>query len=519
MRTSVILGVVLLFALAPSAGYANPQWANSKAPNVLFIAVDDLNDWVGALGGHPQAKTPNLDRLCRGGVLFTRAYCAAPACNPSRTAILTGRQPASTGVYHNDQPWRPALADALTLPQYFMMHGYRVLGGGKIFHYQDAKSWHGYFQANAMEALGEQKKKAGAQGGIGGNMTWGPLDAADTDLPDGKLTDWAIGQLKKKHERPFFLAVGYVKPHLAWHVPQKYFDMHPLGKIQLPEVLKNDLDDIPPAGIKMAKPDGDHKKIVESGQWKNAVQAYLACCTYMDAQLGRLLEALAASPYAENTIIILWSDHGWSHGQKQHWRKFSLWDRDCRVVFTATVPGVTKPGQRCERTVNLLDLYPTLNELCGLPAKKGLEGHSLVPLLKNPQAAWDHPSLTTHGLENHSLRTERWRYIRYKDGSEELYDHSKDPLEWKNLAKDPALAGVKKELAANLPKMNAANVERKKEAKKGNGEGLVNEFGFLGGGWDLRRQINTLLLPRSASPRWQRDDSPETLACSVCVMP
>src|SRR5262249_5570362 len=260
---------------------------------------------------------------------------------------------------------------------------------------------------------------------------------------------------------------------LPWHCPKKYFDMHPVDKIQLPKVLDNDLDDVPPAGVKMAKPQGDHKQIVESGQWKHAVQAYLACSTFMDAQLGRLLDALEKSGYAENTIIILWTDHGWSHGQKQHWRKFSLWEQDCRVAFMIAAPGVTQSGARCSRTVNLLDLYPTVIDLSGVPAKKGLEGESLVPLLRDPQIAWDHPSITTHGRNNHSIRSEKWRYIRYKDGSEELYDHDADPLEWKNLAKDARFAKVKEDLAARLPKVNAADAPAKKgDAVKDSAEDL-----------------------------------------------
>jgi arylsulfatase A-like enzyme len=472
------LAIVFFGSSSTALGSTQDKDAAKKQPNILFIAIDDLNDWIGVLGGHPQARTPNLDRLAKKSVLFTRAYCAAPACNPSRTALLTGLRPSTTGVYHNNQPWRPALPDVVTLPQFLMSHGYYVLGGGKIFHYQDAKCWNEYFKANQPknDKAGQQllavaqagKKKAGKGGGIGGNMTWGPLNIDDKNMPDGQLTDWAIGQLKQKRDRPFFLAVGYVKPHLAWHAPKKYFDMHPLEKIQLPKVLDNDLDDVPPAGIKMAKPDGDHKNITQAGVWKEAVQAYLACSTFMDAQLGRLLDALEQSDHADNTLIVLWSDHGWSHGQKQHWRKFSLWDRDCRVVFMISGPGGTKSGDRCQRTVNLVDIYPTVIDLCGLPAKKGLEGHSLVPLLKDPQSTWGRPSLTTHGRNNHSIRTEKWRYIRYKDGSEELYDHDSDPLEWKNLAKDPQFLEVKEQLAGQLPKMNAPDAEggKKKKGKK-----------------------------------------------------
>lgn len=460
MKTAsfIIVALGVLGSTSPTWGQDTPK----KQPNILCIAIDDLNDWVGCLGGHPQARTPNIDRLSRKSLLFTRAYCAAPACNPSRTAILTGLRPSTTGVYHNDQPWRPALPDAVTLPAYLLRHGYLVWGGGKIFHggYPDAKAWSEYFQGKSKLPAKEQPAR-----GIGGNMMWGPLNAADNAMPDTRMTDWAIGKLKQKHDRPFFLAVGYVKPHLAWYAPKKYFDMHPLDKVQLPKVLDNDLDDVPPAGIKMAKPQGDHKQITDAGLWKEAVQAYLACTTFMDAQLGRLLDALEQSGHADNTIIILWSDHGWTHGQKQHWRKFSLWEQDCRVVFMAAAPGITSPGQKCQRTVNLFDLYPTVIDLCGLPAKKGLEGPSLLPLLKNPSMAWDHPSITTHGRNNHSIRTEQWRYIRYKDGSEELYDHDADPLEWKNLAKEAQHRRVMDDLAARLPKVNAADAPSGK--KKG----------------------------------------------------
>jgi arylsulfatase A-like enzyme len=467
MRAScfVIAAAVMVAAAAPACAQAD-----KKQPNILFIAIDDLNDWIGCLGGHPQAKTPNLDRLAKKSLLFTRAYCPAPACNPSRAALLSGLRPSTTGVYHNNQPWRPAMPDAVTLPAYLLRHGYLVWGGGKIFHggYPDAKAWSEYYSAK-NNGKNKAPAREGSARGIGGNMTWGPLKAGDEALSDTHVTDWAIGKLKQKHDRPFFLAVGYQKPHLAWHAPQKYFDMHPLDKIQLPKVLDSDLDDVPPLGVKMAKPEGDHKKIVEAGLWKEAVQAYLACSTYMDAQLGRLLDALEQSGHADNTIIVLWSDHGWTHGQKQHWRKFSLWEQDCRVVFMMAAPGLTRPGERCARTVNLLDIYPTVIELTGSPQKKGLEGHSLMPLLKNPSATWTHESITTHGRGNHSIRNERWRYIRYKDGSEELYDHEADPLEWRNLAKDPQHARIREELAARLPQVNAPDadaVKEKAQAKK-----------------------------------------------------
>jgi arylsulfatase A-like enzyme len=468
MRIRTLLAILL--ALCGSTSFATAQPAagsDKKQPNILFVAIDDLNDWVGVLGGHPQARTPNLDRFSKRGVLFTRAYCPAPACNPSRAALLTGLRPSTTGVYHNDQPWRPAVPDAVTLPAYLRGHGYLVWGGGKIFHggFPDAKAWHEYFQGKNQFAA-----KKIADEGIGGNMQWGPIDGGDEVMSDTQITDWAIKKLNQKHDRPFFLAVGYQKPHLAWHAPKKYFDMHPLAKVQLPKHLETDLDDVPPLGVKMAKPQGDHKKITEAKLWKNAVQAYLATTTYMDTQFGRLMDALEQSGHAENTIVILWSDHGWSHGQKQHWRKFSLWERDCRVVFMISAPKLTPQGVRCERTVNLMDIYPTVIDVCGLPAKKELEGHSLVTLLRDPKATWEHPSITTHGRNNHSIRNERWRYIRYRDGTEELYDHDADPLEWRNLAKAPEHARVREELASRLPQVNAPDAEsaKKKEGKKKN---------------------------------------------------
>lgn len=452
--------VVLALAIPSVAEAQQP----AKKPNVLFIAIDDLNNWVGVLGGHPQAKTPNLDRLAKSSVLFNRAYCAAPACNPSRTALLTGLRPSTTGVYQNDQPWRPAVKDAVTLPAYLKRLGYLVWGCGKIFHggYEDPKGWSEYFNGKYKVVTKEIPGK-----GPGGNMQWGAFQGGDDALADYQNADWAIAKLKQKHDQPFFLAVGFTKPHLEWKAPQKYFDLHPLDKVQLPKVLDTDLEDVPAAGVKMAKPDGDHKKIVAAGQWKEAVQAYLACCTYVDVQLGRLLEALEASGQADNTVVILWSDHGWSHGQKQHWRKFSLWDQDCQVVLQVRVPGMTPTGGAvCSRTVNLLDLYPTINELCSLPAKKEVEGVSLVPLLKNANAERNVASITTHGFKNHSVRTEKYRLIRYKDGSEELYDHDADPLDWKNLAREPRLAKVRYELAALLPKIDAPDAEKETGKKK-----------------------------------------------------
>ena len=265
-------------------------------------------------------------------------------------------------------------------------------------------------------------------------------------MGDAKVADWVIRQLGQEHEKPFFLASGFFRPHLPWYVPRAYFDHYPLDSIRLPEILEDDLADVPRAGLAMARRAGDHKNVTQHGQWRKAVQGYLASIEFADAQVGRVIEALDRSSYKENTIIVLWSDHGWHLGEKEHWRKFTLWERATRV---------TEPGGRSPRPVNLIDVYPTLVDLAGLPARSGLDGLSLRPLLENPAAEWERPSLTTHRRGNHAVRGERWRYIRYADGSEELYDHHLDDPEWRNLARDSRYADVKKRLSARIPETEA----------------------------------------------------------------
>jgi arylsulfatase A-like enzyme len=465
------VAIVSVWAIAAAwAAVGTSPTAAADRPNVLFIAVDDLNDWIGCLGGHPDAKTPNIDRLAARGVNFTRAYCAAPACNPSRAALLTGRRPSTSGVYHNNQPWRPVMRDVVTLPQYFSQHGYRVVGGGKIYHnaFNDQASWDHWQKAGNFPQP-DSLPHNGIAGA--GHFDWGPVAVDDAAMGDHATVDWAINELKQDHDRPLFLACGFIRPHLPFFAPAKYFEQFPREKIALPEIPDDDLADIPAAGRQIARPQGDHAKVIAAGQHRHAVQAYLACIAHVDYELGRLLAALDASSKAKNTIVVLWGDHGWHLGEKQHWRKFALWEEATRVPLLIAAPGVTEPRGTCGRPVTLMDLYPTLADLCGLPIDSAWEGNNLKPLLASPEAAWPHAALTTHGKGNHAVRTERWRYIRYADGSEELYDHDADPQEWKNLASEASLADVKAELAKHFPAQDADDAPTQGGGGGGKGKG------------------------------------------------
>lgn len=429
--------------------------ATAARPNVLFIAIDDLRDWTGYLGHNPQVKTPNLDRLAKMGMAFNRAYPAAPVCNPSRAALMSGLPPFVTGVYENNNDWRTVLPEDKMLTTAFRKAGYRVTGSGKIYHesYPRPSEWDDYLKNEG----GNPKVPAGHSDGVGG-IKFGPLDCRDEDLNDWRITDYGIAELGRKHDQPFFLAVGLHKPHMPWNVPQKYYDMFPLETIQLPPYLENDLDDLPPAGVKMAHEETDHIPMVKSGRWKEAIQGYLAAIAYTDMNVGRLLDALDKSPDKANTIICLWGDHGWHLGEKHHWRKFALWEESTRTPFIWVVPGLTTPGSSTEHPVDLMSIFPTLTGLCGIPKPAHVTGSDITPLLTHPAADWQVPVITTYRFNNHCVRVDGWRYIRYANGDEELYDETKDPNEWTNLAGKKEYAAKQAELAAFIPKQNHADI-------------------------------------------------------------
>jgi len=441
----------------------------AERPNVLFIAIDDLNDWIGCLGGHPQAKTPNIDRLAARGTLFTNAHCQSPLCNPSRTSVLTGLRPSTTGVYALAPWFRTAkgFETTETLFQFFHRHGYTTLTTGKVFH--DA------YPPKLDRADGKEVEVWGHHGGWTARpktkfvktpdanplVDWGVYPDKDEDQDDWKIADWAIEQLRKPPTGPWFLAVGFRHPHVPCYASQKWFDLYPEDKLVLPPVKDDDRDDLPrfASYLHWSLPEPRLKWLQENEQWKPLVRAYLASISFVDAQVGRVLDALKATGLEKNTVVVLWSDHGWHLGEKGITGKNTLWERSTRVPLIVAGPGVTA-AQKCHRPAELLDLYPTLAELAGLPRKDGLEGHSLVAQLRNANAERKRPAITTHNQNNHAVRTEGWRYIRYADESEELYDLDRDPNEWTNLAKEPKHAGTIRELREWLPKLNVKAVPR-----------------------------------------------------------
>ncbi len=448
-------------------------------PNVLFIACDDLNDWIGCMGGHPQTLTPHFDRLAASGQLFTNAHCPAPACNPSRTAIFTGRSPHRSGLYDNRQSMRELMPNATILPQFFRDHGYYAAGSGKLLHYFiDARSWDAYFPKAETEnpfpdTYYPKKRPVSLERGGPWQYVetdWAALDVSDEEFGgDWSVTRWIGEQLGKQHDKPFFLGCGIYRPHEPWFVPKKYFEPFPLETIQLPPgYLENDLEDVPEAGRNAAR-NRYFAHIQQQGEWRKGIQAYLASIHFADAMLGRVLTALESGPNANNTIVILWSDHGWQLGEKEHWQKYTPWRAVTRVPLMIRVPRGASPnlpagttaGSICEEPVNLLSLFPTLIDLCKLSKKPDNDGPSLLPLLAEPSRRdWEHDSVTYMAQPgSYAISGRTHRYIHYADGSEELYDIQKDPYEWTNLASKPEAKDVLEALRRKGPQNFAERKE------------------------------------------------------------
>lgn len=429
-------------------------------PNVLMLIVDDLNDWIGPLGGHANTKTPNIDRLASKGTVFTNAHAPAPLCGPSRASIMTGLAPSATGIYGHveDNDIKSAndkASQSIFLSEYFSQHGYYTAAVGKVFHKQVAD--------------GSFDKYGGREKGFGPypeermkwhdprtNTDWGAFPESDEQMPDFESAQWLAEQLTMDYDKPFFMVGGFLRPHVPWHVPQKWFDMHPVDGLELPPYFKDDLNDVP----EIAKAVSELPMMpttewaIKNDEWKNMVQAYLASISFVDSCVGTVLDALEESQYAENTAVVLWGDHGYQLGEKSKFAKMALWERATRTPLIIKPPK-SSTKQVSSRPVSLLDLYPTLIKMCGLPENPLNQGQDLSPLLNKPDARWEHAAVTTYGPNNHAVKTDRYRYIRYEDGTEELYDHESDENEWNNVAAQDEYQEIKERLIGFLPKENA----------------------------------------------------------------
>jgi choline-sulfatase len=454
--TRCLCGLVAI--AAAGTGAADSQ------PNVLFIAIDDQNDWVGPLGGHPLAKTPHLDRLARRGTTFLNAHCQSPLCNPSRTSLLLSLRPTTTGVY-GLAPWFRTLdawRDRVSLPQHFRAHGYRTYCTGKIWHggaggpQQRLKEVDAWGPAGGVGAKPAQKLIPATPMGNHPLMDWGVFPHRDEEKGDYQIASWAIEQIRTAPpDQPYFVAVGFFLPHVPCYVTQPWLDLYPDDDSVLPPVREDDRADTPRFSwyLHWNLPEPRLKWVRENRQWRNLVRSYLASTSFVDAQVGRLLDAVDDSGRADNTIVVLWGDHGWHLGEKAITGKNTLWERSTRVPLIIAGPGVSRAA-RCAQPAELLDLYPTLIELCGLAPRDDLEGITLGPQLRDAAARRQRPAITSHNQGNHGIRSERYRYIRYADGSEELYDLQSDPHEWTNLAGDPQYSGIVADHHQWLPKID-----------------------------------------------------------------
>jgi iduronate 2-sulfatase len=437
-------------------------------PNVLFIAVDDLNSMLGILDRYSGTKTPNIDRLAKRGVLFSDAHCQAPLCGPSRASLMTGLRPSTTGIYGmiDDNKIRSEnleTKDIIMLPEYFKNNGYHTLGIGKLFH-EHAPDGTFNESGGRVKGFGPLPSKPFVWDGYGTadrskygktNTDWGAFPESDSLMPDHQSVDWANKRLKEKYDKPFFMGVGFLRVHVPLYVPQKWFDLHPLDGIKTMPYKVNDLDDVPPVALQIndlpMMPTTDWA--IESGEWQKIIQAYLACISFVDYEIGRLLDALDNSEYADNTVIVLWSDHGYRLGEKSTFAKHALWNSATKTPLIFAAPQLPK-GIIIDKPVELLSIYPTLLELCKLPAYDRNEGKSLVPLMRNRDNQENHVAITTFGMNNHAVKSQRFRYIQYEDGKEELYDDTNDPNEFENLSGNTSYQDVIGRMKEYLPKKN-----------------------------------------------------------------
>lgn len=472
------VAIVLLHSWWQVAAAAEP-----KRYNVLMIIIDDYDAALSSVFNPGSlVKTPNMERIARRGTWFSSAYNPAPACCPSRTALLTGIEPSRSGVYFNNQAYRRSktfISQVETLPKRFKTSGYLTAGYGKVTHNRFIADDAGDYTDGYYKMFGDPRDVLYTEGMLEKHVIPGTLIKVPTSalgrigmLPD----DWdrddprkmqqdtqqaarAVALLSAKHDQPFFLACGFWRPHSSWIVPKRFFDLYPKDSLPIPQgYLAGDLDDVPPPGKWLATGRGEHQKIVAASLWNDCLQAYYASISYVDELVGRVLDALDRSEHRENTIVVFFGDNGYHVGEKEHWTKYALWEKTCRVPLAILVPGASP--RICDSPVSLVDLYPTLIRLCGLASPlHALDGVDLAPIVEGTTASRGRPVVATYGRQNHSIRDETHRYIRYRNGDEELYDLRSDAHEWKNLAAHPKHEEHKIRLRRWLPKENADDIE------------------------------------------------------------
>ena len=473
----------LLLLLGSCSGLDKQQ---RTQPNIVFISIDDLNDWVGFLG-YEQVKTPHMDRLAARGFSFSNAHCPAPVCGPSRTAILSGMRPVTSGIYDNNIKFSRDLPQVVSLPEHFKNNGYQVYGIGKLFHGSTANVPTTAFDAyggklgsaapftssdlqiskqnpyHEISKLGKTFKlplngmPADRYWNRANTFDWGPIDLPDSLFSDRQSVDWSIDKLHKIKDQPFLLTLGFERPHQPLFNPKRFHDMYLLNEVELPKTPADDLRDLPQRAKQLAlypKTSGKHETVVKYGQWENAVASYLASVSFVDELVGDLVKALETLKLKNNTWIVLWSDHGWHLGEKSHWGKATGWYRSTRVPFLIIPPaGSTdyKKAIEIKNMVNLLDLAPTMADIAGIPKKTSWEGRSLMPLLREEASDWEEVSLTTFSIGSHTISTPDWQLISYFDGSFELYDLVNDPNQFKNIAYLPESKIVLEQLKKHIP--------------------------------------------------------------------
>lgn len=446
-------------------------------PDIVMIIVDDMNDSISLFDHESPVKTPNLEKLASEGVFFNNTYCQSPACNPSRTATLTGLNPTTSGVYGNKSDWKKAIGNHPTLMQHFRRNGYRVMGAGKVFHHHLNGAFHDADSFDAFRPMDPQnmppQKLNGAPEYGSRNTDWGAWPVKESDTIDFKSVSFCIDSLSQYNSpQPLMMVCGIFKPHSPFFAPPRYHEMAKAYTDLIIAENEKDLEDLPSGAHRLLKGKKWFYQGMEKlesrtpGSWRSFINAYVACCLFADAQIGRLMDTVRNHPRFSKAIIVLWSDHGFHLGEKNHIEKFALWDKSTRVPFIISSPNMSSKGAVCPSPVDLSTLYPTLCELAGIEAPAELDGVSLVPLLQSPSKIWNHPALTTYGKGNHAVRLHQWRYIHYADGTEELYNLFDDPHEWKNLAPMPVHRNKMNAMAEYLPSSEAPAVGDLKRSKQ-----------------------------------------------------